>query len=807
MRRLGIAGLVAVAAMVMAVPAEALDVMPDFSQASDAPNVLPTVSATLLAPERSCATTKYAAPGDGFLDVRLVGDGDWDLVLRGVSGTALASSRGFGGREVAQTWVRAGQQVTAEGCRGPGAPPSAQVALRFVEMTRPAVEDAPMLVRVRGSQEKLHALEDAGLDVTHAQGRDWADVIVSGADQLDVVRDSGLPSETRIADLTDYYAQARAEDARYTARAGAAGSPLPSGRTEYRTFDEVQGELKRLVEQHPGLVRPVSFGTSFQGREISGIEIARDVDTVDGRPIYFVMAMHHAREWPSVEAAMEFAYLLVQEQGDARIAELLAGERIVILPIVNPDGFVSSRSAFDPGDSLGQDENVTLVEAIAPPGGILAYRRKNCDGEITGPETPCELTWGVDPNRNYGNLWGGTGGSSDVTSQSYHGPGPRSEPEVQAVWNYVRTHHVATLLTLHNVAALVLRPPGLQSSGLAPDEPRLKEIGDAMGDAAGYVSQYGFQLYDTSGTTEDDTYAATGGYGYTIEMGPPDGNFHMPYETGVVKEWTGDNDHAKGRGGLREAMLIAAEAAASPADHAVLRGSAPAGRVLRLHKTFQTETSAYCEKGVEPLIAAPSVCLTGEQEPLVLNDVQDTTTVVPGDGTYEWHVGPSTRPFVGGGAIFETLTDVDPPVATFQGAPGAPTGNVDHEFTLAEAADALRITLTTTLPEDYDIVVYRKENGTLTEVGSSGNIPGETEEVVLGAPQPGTYVVRVNYFAAATGSYVVKATRATVTREVTTGHPEAYQLTCEEPDGTVLETQSLILDRGQDLTLDLACGQ
>ena len=84
----------------------------------------------------------------------------------------------------------------------------------------------------------------------------------------------------------------------------------------------------------------------------------------------------------------------------------------------------------------------------------------------------------------------------------------------------------------------------------------MKAIGDAMGTAAGYTSQYGFQLYDTSGTTEDDTYAATGGYGYTIEIGPPDGNFHMPYETGVVAEWTGaERRTPQNRGGLREALL------------------------------------------------------------------------------------------------------------------------------------------------------------------------------------------------------------------------------------------------------------
>ena len=524
--------------------------------------------------------------------------------MRDVAGNRVASSRSFGGSEVVQGWVRGGRRLVAEACRRAGAGSRARVTLRTVASALPKLlgGGTVRLVRVSANDAQLAGLERAGFDVTHERGRGWADVIVAGAVQLTRLRLSGLRFETRDANLAKSFADARAADRRATTRAGAAGSALPSGRTTYRTYDEIQAELKQLVAQHPGLVRKVVFGTSYQGREISGVEIARDVDAADGRPVFFTMGVHHAREWPSAEAAMEFAQLLVQEQATPRVANLLANERIVILPLVNPDGFVSSRNAFDLGDALGQEPNVTLVEAIVPPGGVFAYRRKNCNGEILGPQLPCELAWGVDPNRNYGNLWGGPGSSSDVTSQSYHGPGPRSESETRAVWDYVRSHHVTTLVSIHNVAALVLRPPGVSGSGLAPDEARMKAIGDAIGHAAGYTSQFGFELYDTAGTTEDDSYAATGGYGYTVEMGPPDGNFHMPYATGVIAEWTGQNPHAAGRGGLREGMLLAAEAAATPADHAILRGTAPAGKVLRLKRAFQTRTSPYCEKGIEPVL-------------------------------------------------------------------------------------------------------------------------------------------------------------------------------------------------------------
>jgi hypothetical protein len=666
-----------VAALSLVAPAQAADLVPRL--------LAPSVRTLEPTGGERCAATTYRSAVTGMVDVRLRGSGDWDLVVRDVAGHRVASSRSFGGSEVVQGWVRGERSLVAEACRRSGAGSRARVTLRTVVSALPKLVGggAVQLVRVSAGDAQLAGLERAGFDVTHSRGHGWADVIVSGALQLTQLRLSGLRFETRDANLAKSFANARAADGRATTRAGAAGSALPSGRTTYRTYDEIQAELKQLVAQHPGLVRKVVFGTSFQGREMSGVEIARDVEASDGRPVFFTMGVHHAREWPSAEAALEFAQLLVQEQATPRVASLLANERVVILPLVNPDGFVSSRNAFDPGDTLfGQEPNVTLVESIVPPGGVFAYRRKNCNGEILGPQLPCELAWGVDNNRNYGNLWGGPGSSSDVTSQSYHGPGPRSEPETRAVWDYVRHHHVTTLVSIHNVAALVLRPPGLPP-GPAPDEARLKAIGDAIGQAAGYTSQFGFDLYPTAGTTEDDSYTATGGYGYTIEMGPPDGNFHMPYATGVIAEWTGQNAHASGRGGLREGMLLAAEAAATPADHAILRGTAPGGRVLRLKRNFQTRTSPYCEKGIEPVLTlVPPICLTGQQPPLVLADVLDATTLVPASGSYAWHVNQSTRPFV-----------------------GAAGGTEAYELTCEDAAGTVLETRTLTIARGQDVTL------------------------------------------------------------------------------------------------------
>lgn len=804
--------------------------------ASAVPTPLPTLTRTLTADakvKRTCsnvttarrgvAVSRYRAPMSGFVTARLSGPArsDWDLVaVDRATGGRLATSSAFGSNEMVQSWTMAGQRTDYVACRRKGSANSVRLTISFVDVRPPAGAARASLIRVYGNAAEIKALEATGLDVTENRRPGWADVLIAGADQRKLVRDSGLRSVTRVSDMTAFGARSDAADARYAARLAAAGaeSPIPSERTTYRTYTDVQNELKALVEGNPGLVRPITIGKTFQGRDIQGVEIARNVAADDGRPTHFLMGLHHAREWPSAEVAMEYATMLTKEQTDPRIAALLSGSRTTVVPVINVDGYVSTRtlSAVDPNDNnpLGQDDTVHLAEAVAPPGGILAYRRKNCAGEVPNGGFPCELQWGVDNNRNYGSLWGGAGASQDPTSQSYKGPGPRSEPETQAVWNYGRTNNVTQMMTLHNVAALVLRPPGLSGGGRAPDEARMKEIGDSMATATKYVSQYSFQLYDTAGTTDDDFYASLGPFSFTIEIGPTGGMFHMPYQVGVVDQWVkGDG----GPGGLREALLQSGEVAMNAGDHSVITGKTRPGAVLRLTKAFDTTTSPYCAIGVDPVLTVDGIpdavsCPGGLQKPIILKDSSETTMTVPASGNFRWSVNPSTRPFVGGGAVIEKLSDTSSRTDTFTGGGPDPVGNApatssqDREFTIlsADNADAVKIDVTWGTPEDYDIEVYRKAaDGSLTKVGSSGKNPGTPEQVILTGDQaaPGDYVLRVINFAAAVGTWEATVGRYTMTTTTTTGSPEAYTLECEI-GGAVVSSRELIIGRGQAVSVN-----
>ena len=844
--------------------------------AATTPNVLPPVKKRLAdkaSVERTCAAdllsarkrgvdrAGYRAPMSGYLNVHLTSRrrADWDLAVFDRSTKRLvASSQSFGSRELAQTWVESGQRLAIQGCHHSGRARRARLSMELVDIAPPKQLGTPSLVSVKlGDEGDLFRLENLGLDVTHNIREGSADVVLNTAADRTALTKTGLNYTTKIADLAKSYDRSRAADAAYAQRLDGATN-LPSGeRTTYRELIDYETELKALADGNPDVVKPVTLPeTTVEGRTIDGVEIAGNVQRPeDGRPVFFIVGVHHAREWPAAEIPLEFAYYLANGYGsDSQITALLDKVRVVIVPILNKDGFNASREASktyslrDQCNEIAGYDNCGDFETVegVPLGGNAAYRRKNCHGLVFPVGVPCELQNGVDPNRNYGEGWGGIGATMNPYGQTYRGDGPWSEPETQALHEYTQTRQVTNLITVHNVAALVLRPPGRHSDGLAPDEPRMKELGDQMAAATGYTSQYGWQLYDTSGTTEDWNYAAAGTFGYTIELGPVDGFFHMPYEQGVVDQWNGAGDLA-GRG-MREALMLSLESAANPADHSVISGTAPAGRVLRVRKDFQTMTSPVCQIALDD----PGVdqC-QAEGDPIAVDDFIDTTMVVPKGGRFSWDVTPSTRPFVGARRDEVVSVTREETYAPEDGETGTPAGSriVDDAYgpdssttrtftvTDADQADELVVDLTAdpvgggenTNLEDYDVYLsYKKADGTLERIGTpradvppggaliwnleqgegARSGPAQPEQLIVEDPPVGEYVAEIVNRVGTGSTWQLGVRRLNSEQNVVfSGVQEAWTLTCESPDGsTVYETRDIVIGRGEEQSVKLGCG-
>jgi hypothetical protein len=596
-------------------------------------------------PGRAGVVTQTArARRDGELSLRLRGTGDWDLAVFDRTGRLAASSAGFGADEVAQVGLVEGAEVLVQACRRSGsraAKLTTQLTRLDLDVIRRQAAAKVQLVRVTTpSHEDVERLEAAGLDVTHEVGGGTAEVVAYGPRDLAAITRLGLTFVVTEDDLVAAGRAARAQDALLD------GSPLPTGRTTYRTFADVQAELKQWVEEHKDLVKPIKLASrSYQGREIQAVEISRPGS--EGRPVFTLGAVHHAREWPSLETAMEFGWdLLRNGDKDPQLARILREVRVVIMPLTNPDAYILSRGSAGNPDPVGA---VSLAGTLAL-GGATNFKRKTCNPLVPvpaegRPSVPCAVTMGVDPNRNYASTWGGKGSSTSPNSQSYRGPAPFSEGETGAVRELSLKTNSPVHMSIHNIAAKVLRPPGLKSQGdTTPDRVALTALGQLVSDATGYANETGFQLYDTTGTSKDWGYDALGQFAYTIELGGR-GSFQGPYQTNVIDQYVGAEDSDFAGRGMREALIQSALWTLREDQTARLTGTAAPGATLRIKKEFLSETSEVCTLADPEDVGLADGCYAPGERMLV-PEVLDVTMTVPADGSFTWWLNPSTRPFV-----------------------------------------------------------------------------------------------------------------------------------------------------------------
>lgn len=759
--------------------------------------------------ERSCAaaplsgaagtaTRELTADATGIVQARLTGGGDWDVaVFDAATGRSVAASAGFTSNELAEGFVTQGQRLLVQTCRYAGSSATVALTTDVLPVAPAAAGGTSQLVSVqtpdRAAERRLLAL---GLDVTEHGTRTTLDVVVKGEADLKALRDAGLAFTVVIADLGARAAQYRAEDQTYAA--AAARSPLPSGRTSYRRLADYQLEMKQLARRFPDLVKPLTLPyRTVEGRDVNGIEISRQAGRVaDGKPVFLLMGLHHAREWPSGENAMEFAYdLLTNGDFAERNTRLLSSTRTVIVPVVNPDGFTISREAEPIGDfSLFDYENKRKNCNAAP--APFAYRGGTC------ADNPAGRLRGTDLNRNYGGFWGGNGASPLWSSDTFRGAAPFGEPETKNIQSLVSSRQVTTLISNHTYSNLVLRTPGQYDTQPPKDAPLYQELGARLTAHNGYSNDLSYNLYETTGTTEDWSYWNTGGLGFTFEIGDQD--FHPAFRNAVVGEYLGRPGSAgAGKGGNREAYYAMLEATANKALHSTLTGTAPAGWTLRVHKEFMTPTS-------------PVVQFDGTtRRPQRYKDTLDTTYRSDG-GSFTWAVNPSTRPYVDGRqgrdaqgppqvdlalrnpAGVPAVNQGDPLTGareqipfTVKGPPQVDNGRLDVRIQWASAAT------------DWDLYILDEQG----EVVASSAAGGTTfENAVLLDPPPGRYTaVIVNYEGGAANDWGAGTVDFSSPDPATPGKTESWLLTCERPGGAVATVRKVVVARGETADLGDVC--
>ncbi len=321
-------------------------------------------------------------------------------------------------------------------------------------------------------------------DVVAGRAGRFADIVVERDEVADWLG-RGSRVEVLQDDLETYYAERNGYRADYGL---------------YHTWSEGIAWLDELAATYPEVVSPKwSLGWSHEGRNIWCVRVSDDptVDEPDEPEVLFDGA-HHAREVMSAEMVLMLTAYLAEQYaaGDPEITALLEENEVYMVPYVNPDGWVHN-------------------EITNPGGGGMwrKNRRLNDDG-----------SHGVDPNRNYPYEWGCAGGSSgNPSSETYRGPSPGSEPEVQAMMQLINAHDFVVRQSYHTYSDLTLYPWGYTTAD-TPDHAVFVEMAAAMTQYNGYTpGQPGEVLYEVCGGSFDWDYGAqdehTKIFGFTNEIG------------------------------------------------------------------------------------------------------------------------------------------------------------------------------------------------------------------------------------------------------------------------------------------------
>ena len=752
------------------------------------------------------AAVRATATADGLVHARLFGGGDWDLgVFDARTKRYVAGSAGSRSNELAEGYVRAGQRLIVQACRFRGSAASARVSVAFMSTGSASgaatgkVQVVDVAAASRASRNDLQAL---GLDLTEHGDADSVEVVLHGRDDARKLEAKGFEYNVRIADLGARMEANAVADRRYAA--ATTRSALPSGSTEYRRLADYELEMKQLALRYPALVKPLTLNhKTVLGRDVQGIEIARNPWRInDGKPIFLNMGAHHAREWPSSEHSIEWAYdLLANFRRSGRTHRLVNATRNIVVPIVNPDGFNISREAAPLGDFSLFDYEM---------------KRKNCRISVDTPpeyatgtceDNPAGAYRGTDLNRNYGGLWGGAGASTDWSDNTYRGDGPFSEPETQNIRELQATRPITNLITNHTFSNLILRPPGVVDTRAPLEDVEYEALGARMASHNDYANIPGYGLYDTTGGTEDWTFWTAGSLGFTFEIGP-DG-FHPPYEDAVVAEYLGLEPAAgAGQGGNREAYYEMLLSTADAGLHSVIAGRAPSGWRLNLSKSFKTETSPVWNDDFGIDIG----------DPILFDDTLSYDLDVRGN-RFEWDVNPSTRPFVAGRLGRDAQAERQADIA-FENPAGQPVENTGeplegaYEETSFDVGglpevDNGRFTvhIEWANPEtDWDVYVYDADGNIVTQSASFGDT---TEDAVLVDPPAGTYRVVIVNFDQVDGQPYDDWTNGSVAFQsplpTTIGTKEAWNLTCSNRRGRVRGQREVFVDRGERVNVGRIC--
>jgi len=340
--------------------------------------------------------------------------------------------------------------------------------------------------------DDIALFQTSGIDIDHAnyQHGQFIEFAIS-LDDISTLDNLGYDYDVIHEDLQRFYESRLTENYTREFGLGSMGG--------YYTLEEAIQRLDDIHEEYPDFVsEKISLGQSFEGRDIYAIKVSANVDIDEDEPEILYTGMHHAREPMSFMNLYYFIYWILENYSiDDTAAQILDTRELWFIPIVNPDGYEYNRS-------------------IAPNGGGMQRKnmRNTCNGSADG----------IDPNRNYDYMWGldNQGSSPDGCSETYRGTSAFSEPETQAVRDFIEGKNFTIAMNYHSYSNLLIYPFGYSyENPMDPDDLNtFIEYAQDMTQYNNYAWGTGTELlYPVNGEACDWMYGVHGIFAYTPEVG------------------------------------------------------------------------------------------------------------------------------------------------------------------------------------------------------------------------------------------------------------------------------------------------
>ena len=348
------------------------------------------------------------------------------------------------------------------------------------------------------NESEIGYLFDLDIGIDHFQKVSENGIsFVIGWENIETLENSGLNYEVIVPDCRADYEERRLKELANISTIPKA--PMTADLFGYGsmggfyTLEEIEQKLDTMHLLFPTLVTPkYSIGTSVEGRDIWAIKISDNPMMDEPEEAVYYDALHHSREPLSMAVTMNFAFWLLENyETDNKVKYIIDHREIYIVPCVNPDGYEWNRIT---------DAN----------GGGLWRKNRRAVGNCIG----------VDLNRNYsfGYAHDNSCASTNACSETYRGEEAFSEPESNAVKDFLAQINPNTAFSIHSTWGTCLMPYGYDTS--PPAYPIYSEWATDFLSENDYTYGVTYQMlgYTSCGTTRSYLHSE-GVHAWTLEIG------------------------------------------------------------------------------------------------------------------------------------------------------------------------------------------------------------------------------------------------------------------------------------------------